>query len=343
VREGNVRSQPSTTGAIVAELGPGAAVSATARSGDWARITVTRTGVNGWAIRSLLSLTASQFASLPVSGGTPQASAPAAGSVPQVSAPVGAANGTTILLMGVDRRPRERASRADALMLLRIDPGSGTIAALSLPRDLYVPIPGRGSQKINNAYLYGGMALQKQTVANFLGVRIDYAVAANFSGFAALVDAIGGITVNVPRRLIDNAYPTENYGTVRVRFEPGVQRMNGARALIYARTRHPDSDFGRIGRQQQVVAAMGNQIRALGVAGSLARANQIASILSNYVATDMPVSAIASVLWNARNAGNVRTYVVNLSYCRPGTIGGAYVLIPNRPAIQALAARWARG
>ncbi len=252
------------------------------------------------------------------------------------------ARGTTVLLVGVDRRPGERTARADALLLLHLDPKSGSTSVLSLPRDLLVPVPGRGSQKINSGYLYGGLALQKRTVSEFLGVRIDYAAAINFGGFEGLVNALGGITVNVPRRLVDPAYPTANYGTTVIRFEPGVQRMNGARALIYSRTRHPDSDFGRMGRQRQVIVAIGRRIQELGALGTAKRARAIAAQLSNFVVTDMPVSAMGPLLWGARGTGaKVRNYAVDLSYCRPATVKGAYVLIPDRRAITALARRWA--
>jgi polyisoprenyl-teichoic acid--peptidoglycan teichoic acid transferase len=77
----------------------------------------------------------------------------------------------------------------------------------------------------------------------------------NFAGFSALVDALGGITVDVPKRIVDNAYPTADYGVMRIEFAQGIQRMTGDQALIYARTRHADNDFGRNQRQQQVIQA----------------------------------------------------------------------------------------
>lgn len=335
VRAGNLRAQPSTAAAIVAGLGPGTAVSAQARSGDWARVTVARTGARGWMIRSLLSLSASQFASLPAEGNAASAPAPANG-------PVSAVRGTTVLLMGIDRRPGEKSARADALLLLRLDPNTGNVALLSLPRDLLVRVPGVGNTRINAGYLYGGIALQKQTVSEFLGVRIDYGVAVNFGGFEGLIDALGGVTINVPRRLVDNAYPTANYGTIKVVFEPGVQTMTGARALIYARTRHPDSDFGRMRRQQQVISAIGNRLQNLGTSGTLARAGSIASALSDFVVADMSVAAATNVLWDAWRFGqNPQFYVVDQNYASLGTVNGAEVLIPNRPAILRLVNSWA--
>ena len=335
VRAGNLRAQPNTEAAIVTGLQPGTGVVVQARAGDWARVVVARTGARGWVVRSLLSLSPSQFSNLPFEGGAAPVAAAASGPVTRV-------RGTTVLLMGVDRRPGEKSARADALLVLRLDSETGAVSLLSLPRDLLVRVPGVGSTRINAGYLHGGLALQKRTVSEYLGVRIDYAAAVNFGGFEGLVDALGGVTVNVPRRLVDNAYPTTNYGTMKVVFEPGTQRMNGSRALIYGRTRHPDSDFGRMHRQQQLMAAIGSRLRNLGVGGTTARAGSIAAMLRDFVVTDMSVGAATSVLWNAWNSGrSSRLYVVDRNYARLGTFNGASVLISTQPAIRGLVNRWA--
>lgn len=193
--------------------------------------------------------------------------------------------GFTILVVGVDDRQDgvNTSIRSDSLMLVRVQPQTGKLSLLSIPRDSRVSIRGRGDSKINAAYAYGymnpqelytndasqqeaGMALVAETVENFLmlrsrGYRVDYMLEINFSGFAKLIDAFGGVAVDVPAYLVDAAYPTADYGVMRVEFQPGVQRMSGEQALIYARTRHADNDFGRIGRQQQVAQALVNAIR----------------------------------------------------------------------------------
>ncbi|MEF3273797.1 MAG: LCP family protein [Chloroflexus sp.] len=193
--------------------------------------------------------------------------------------------GANILIVGVDlRRDRpEEGIRSDTLMLVRIDGIGGWANLLSIPRDTQVDLPHLGPRKINAAYAYGylhadeiygtgttaeqgGMGYAADAVSRFLdlerrGLRVDYIVQIDFDGFAALIDALGGITVDVPRRIVDDAYPTPDYGMMRVTFEPGPQRMDGERALIYARTRHADSDFGRTERQQQVVQAMINEFQ----------------------------------------------------------------------------------
>jgi LCP family protein required for cell wall assembly len=110
------------------------------------------------------------------------------------------------------------------------------------------------------------MALATQTVEEFLGLpkrgmRIHYTAQINFDGFAGIIDTLGGITVDVPYFIEDYAYPTEDLGTTYIAFQPGPQRMDGATALIYARTRHYDSDFSRSQRQQQVLRAIVSELQ----------------------------------------------------------------------------------
>jgi LCP family protein required for cell wall assembly len=118
----------------------------------------------------------------------------------------------------------------------------------------------------------GGMALAAQTVEEFLGLRergmkVDFVAVVNFGGFEGLIDALGGVLIDVPVYILDEEYPTEDFGIQRVEFQPGAQRMDGKTALIYARTRHQDSDFGRAERQQQVVRAILQEFRAKGPLG----------------------------------------------------------------------------
>jgi polyisoprenyl-teichoic acid--peptidoglycan teichoic acid transferase len=202
--------------------------------------------------------------------------------------------GTNLLIIGVDERPDnpEEGVRADTLILTRLDAGSRRAALLSIPRDTQVDVLDIGTTKINVAYgqgyaraqeLYGseaspqqgGMALAGQTVEGFLampnrGLRVDYTAQINFAGFVGLIDALGGVTIDVPKQIIDTEYPTPDFGITTVIFEPGVQQMDGERALIYARTRHSDSDFGRAQRQQQVISAMVAKFRDLGWFGRIA-------------------------------------------------------------------------
>ncbi len=203
--------------------------------------------------------------------------------------------GVNLLLIGVDERPDhpEEGVRSDTLIVARLDGPGGWVNLLSIPRDTQANVLDVGPTKINVAYgqgyaratgLYwedttpqqGGMALAAETVEGFFStaanrhVRVDYTAQVNFDGFVQVIDALGGITVDVPKPIIDEAYPTENFGIMRVEFQPGPQRMDGETALIYARTRHADSDFGRAQRQQQVLRAIVAELDNRGWVGRVA-------------------------------------------------------------------------
>lgn len=169
-----------------------------------------------------------------------------------------------ILVLGVDARPGESyVTRTDAIMLLGVQPRRMRASLLSIPRDLFITVPGYGSQRINTVNVLGeqqqpgyGPELLSAGIAESFGIQPDRYARVNFDAFVQLVDAVGGITVNVPRRIVDYQYPTPDGGTMSIAFERGRQRMDGETALIYARTRHADDDYGRAARQQQVIAAL---------------------------------------------------------------------------------------
>lgn len=177
---------------------------------------------------------------------------------------------TNILVMGIDSRPGEGwLARSDSMMLVTIDPERMYVGMLSIPRDLYVNIPGYGNNRINVAHILGeeeraggGPALSARTIEQDFGVPVQRTVRLRFDGFVRIVDAAGGIDINVQRRLVDTSYPTSTYGVTTVVFEKGWQHMDGQRALEYARTRHSDSDFYRAERQQEVLTALMSKLAA---------------------------------------------------------------------------------
>jgi LCP family protein required for cell wall assembly len=196
--------------------------------------------------------------------------------------------GANVLIVGVDERegfPGEGV-RGDTLILARLDAPGRWASLLSIPRDTETGVADIGPTKINVAYgqgyaraeeLYGpgttpqegGMALAADTVEDFLqldqrGMSVDFMATINFAGFEGVIDALGGVTIDVPRYIRDDEYPTEDFGVTTVEFQPGPQRMDGRTALIYARTRHADSDFGRAERQQQVIRAILKEFQAKG-------------------------------------------------------------------------------
>jgi LCP family protein required for cell wall assembly len=177
-----------------------------------------------------------------------------------------------ILLLGTDARPDESATRTDTMILLTLDQQSGVAGMLSLPRDLWVPIPEFNlNAKINTAYTLGeenryeggGAQLAKNTVGSFVGQPVDYYVRVNFRGFVELLDLIGGVEIDVPYTIHDEEYPTADYGVETFHLDAGRQHLDGETALKYVRTRHTDSDFGRARRQQQLLRAVLDKVLRL--------------------------------------------------------------------------------
>lgn len=222
----------------------------------------------------------------------------------------------TVLVIGVDVRDGDDPAnvRADTLMLLRVDPRDRSAALLSLPRDTRVAIPSTfcpGKQKINAAYacgyayptIYGsnaspidaGAALAAETVEDFLGVSVDYTAQINFAGFVDVIDALDGITVDVPKAIDDPAYPTADYGTRRVFFAAGRQTMDGETALQYVRTRHADSDFGRAERQQQVMIAAFRKLKQQNLLIQIGSASRLLEIVSANVRTTLPLDDLQTL------------------------------------------------
>lgn len=187
-----------------------------------------------------------------------------------------------ILVLGVDKRADGGDQNADVIIIAHLDLGNHRLAGVSLPRDLEVEIPGIGSDKINGSYNYGvlaspddpvaGVAKVRDTIETLFGIPIDGYVLVDFSGFSDVVDAMGGITVDVPYEIVDNEYPTEDYGITTIHFDPGVQEMDGEQALIYVRTRHADSDDARRERQLDVIRAIFEQGKSV---ESIANADEI--------------------------------------------------------------------
>jgi len=217
-----------------------------------------------------------------------------------------------ILLLGTDTRPGVTASRTDAIVVIHIDPRTNQVGLLSLPRDLWTPIPGHGEARVNSAYAIGelqigkgyGPAMVKQTVSDLLGLPIQHFVLVDLQGFRAVVDKLGGIELDVPQAIDDLAYPTDDFGTVALHFEAGHQWMDGAAALAYARTRHADSDFGRNWRQQQVLMAIFNQMRAQGLLSHVISLSDYTDALRDYIRTDLSRSDLLRLVVTGAQLGS---------------------------------------
>ncbi len=181
-----------------------------------------------------------------------------------------------ILLLGVDQRPCEDtggAWRTDTMILVGLDPDTKTASMLSFPRDLWVEIPTVGANRLNAAHFFGeayeypggGPALAKRTIQDNFGVPVHYYIRINFDGFRKVVDALGGIDIEVQEPIWDDRYPTDDCQYQTVQFDVGQYHMDGDQALKYARSRHYSSDFDRARRQQQVLFAIYDKATSLQV------------------------------------------------------------------------------
>lgn len=253
-----------------------------------------------------------------------------------------------ILLLGVDDRGDTTAPpRSDTMILVSIDPQSKTVGMVSIPRDLLVTIPGYGQDKINAAYPYGsltkvtGPGLAMLTVQYNFNINIDYYAEVNFTGFQKIVDTLGGVTLDVPAPLKDDAYPGALNNYTRVVFHTGLQHMDGVHALEYARTRHDDNDFARGIRQQQVL----RQLRAQGTQlGLITKAPTLVDELANTVHTDLSLTQTLSLakLATQMNSSSIHSYNLLSAVTESNTAAG-YYLLPDWKAIGAIMDQAMRG
>ncbi len=190
----------------------------------------------------------------------------------------------TALVVGYDKRAGEGKdvqSRSDTVMLVRADPETKSISMMSFPRDLFVQIhcPGRApfGARINNAYATCGTKGTLETVRKLTGLSVNYLITVNFRGFRQLVDAVGGVWMDVDRRYFNDRGGDFGYATINL--FPGYQKLGGYQALDFVRYRHTDSDLYRVARQQLFVRAFKDQVKAS--AGPLDLPKVIKTITSN--------------------------------------------------------------
>jgi polyisoprenyl-teichoic acid--peptidoglycan teichoic acid transferase len=247
-----------------------------------------------------------------------------------------------LLLLGIDRRNGTGwAYRTDTIIVATADPQTRAAGMLSIPRDLQLAIPGYGEDRINTANVYGyrqnkadgGPALLRATVEANFGIPIDGYLMVDFQTFEKIVDALGGIDVNVPKPLHDTRYPDpkpgDPYAFKTIHFDPGWQHMDGKRALEYARSRMSTTDFDRARRQQLILLAIRKQALSL---GAIPRWPSLAATVMDGVKTDMDLGDLLAVAFLAVqiDTSNLKQVVLEhplvVSYRRAD---GAAVQLPN--------------
>ena len=158
-----------------------------------------------------------------------------------------------ILVLGIDARQGETMTRSDTIMLARIDVKNKKVAVVSIPRDTRIEVPGSPFPKVNAACAVGGPKLACKVVGDLMDTDIKYYVLMNFNGFKGIVDALGGVTIDVERRMYK---PSED-----IDLKPGVQRLNGRQALAYVRYRgYATGDIGRLEHQQKFLMALAHEM-----------------------------------------------------------------------------------
>jgi LCP family protein required for cell wall assembly len=215
---------------------------------------------------------------------------------------------TTVLLLGTDNSQiggRSGDRHSDSILLLRTDPSHHRLYYLSIPRDLQATIPGGGTQKINAAFQIGGPALAIKTISQFAGVDINHIVIVNFGAFKDLINALGGIDVNVPKPIRSNRFDCPYATQARCaqwpgwRFPKGLQHMSGERALIYSRIREnvldpAETDVTRGARQQLVIDAVTSKFTS---PGTLLKVPFDGGSLAKPLTTDLSAGQLMQLGW----------------------------------------------
>jgi LCP family protein required for cell wall assembly len=243
---------------------------------------------------------------------------------------------TTILLLGTDNARvggREGDRHSDSILLLRTDPEHHRLYYLSIPRDLQVPIPGYSTQKVNAAFQIGGPALAIRTVHQLTGTEINHVVVVNFADFKDLIDAVGGVDVNVPKPIRSNRFDCPFATQARCaqwqgwRFPKGEQHLNGQRALIYSRIREnmldpSETDVTRGARQQLVIDALTSRLTS---PGTLSKVPFDGGSLAKPLTTDLSAGQLMQLGWVKFRASSGDSV-----HCRlGGDLGGGGIGSPS--------------
>ena len=250
------------------------------------------------------------------------------------------------MLLGGDRLPGQVDWRTDTMIYVRIDPASKVVGMLSIPRDLFVHIPGYGDNRLNTAdylgestgYPGGGPALLNATLLHNLGISFDHYIRINFEGFERIIDILGGIDVDVECAVeLWGADPENPGGWMQIGYVPaGMQHLDGQTGLRYAQCRYNTPVFDRDRRQQKVLFAVRDRVLELGIPGLIPRALELLITMREMVQTDLGPTEIASLaqLLPEVPPANVNRDQIDLSLASQWTTPeGAWVMVPDREKI----------
>ncbi|MBJ8101294.1 LCP family protein [Bacillus cereus group sp. N11] len=232
----------------------------------------------------------------------------------------------TILIMGIEDYATDgQNGRTDSLMFATVNPKTQRISLMSIPRDSRVPIVGKDKEdKVNAAHAYGGEQMAIKTVEGFLKVPVDHYIKIDFQGFKGIVDAVGGVTVDVPFDFWERS-DVDYYK--KIQFKQGQQNLNGEEALAYVRMRKqdPNGDYGRAARQRQLLAAVAQKLNS---ASTVFKIKDLTTVVGKYIKTDIPISD-GLALYNKLSGFDPSTIQTLKLEGEDKKIGGIYYFLPD--------------
>jgi LCP family protein required for cell wall assembly len=282
-----------------------------------------------WAVAGYLSLrSGAQQANGRLNGKAKQALSPTHGLM--------LSNVSNILVLGTDHAAtaeRQGIQHSDSIMVVHADPSRHRIVYLSIPRDLRINVPGHGYDRVNVAFQIGGAALAIKTVTDYTGLPINHVIVVDFAQFRQLIDALGGVDINVPKPIFSNAFGCPFSASKCAtwhgyRFAKGVQHMDGHHALTYSRIRENrldpgESDITRSARQQQVVQAVLAKITS---PMTMLKLPWLGDDLLRPMGTDLSAGELMQLGW-------IKLRASSTLHCRLGgdsqSVGGALEIIPS--------------
>lgn len=252
---------------------------------------------------------------------------------------------TNILLLGMGGKSHPGGMLSDTMIVLSINWKTKKLAMISIPRDLYVQIPGYGWSKINAAYSHGeqnakttggGGQVSSEIVSDILDIPIHYFVSLDFEGFKKIVDTVGGIDVYVDKAISDPYYPAANmidYNPFKI--SQGQHHLDGETALKYARSRETTSDFDRSERQQKVMVATKEKILTLGFLSNPKKVTDLLTILGKHIKTNLSINEIKSLFESLKDLDtqNITNKVFDTSAESPLTSTSdsrGYIILPKK-------------
>jgi LCP family protein required for cell wall assembly len=246
----------------------------------------------------------------------------------------------TVLLLGSDDDSKFVADRynTQSMILVRVDPSTKSVTMLSIPRDLWVPMPGGGMGKISTASHDGGIPAAVSVVESNFHVHIDDYVWIGLEGLIKLIDAMGGVNLEITNPVLDDFYPADintqtPYSYYRVALMPGAVHLDGVHALQYVRSRHGDlrGDFARSERQQELLLAMKEEAKHLNVTDL----PDLASALNGEVKTSISLERMRQLfsVLGQYNGSNVKRVLLVPPYTSEGWADGQSVVFPDWGAI----------